>query len=170
MLFVTLSFKTFSVIFFSIVLKHSRLFFQYLQYYVERADRLSWYSDHCFQHQVDVERDRRTSTETMLRFLSHEGMHTSCFQLFIPHPCLRDSHFISFTVRNPQNAIALSVELLLVEAREKPTLFLPAHIQILQIIHSSSEFISSMLEGMAVKRNSYFGCAEKFSYISRSMS
>ena len=48
--------------------------FQYLQYYVERADRLRWYSDHCFQHQVDVERDRRTSTETMLRFLSHEGM------------------------------------------------------------------------------------------------
>ena len=53
-------------------------------------------------------------------------------------------------MRNPQNAIALSADSLLMEAQENPDTFSPDHIRIFEIIRCSSEFITALLEGLLI--------------------
>ena len=52
---------------------HTIAFVQYLQFYVERTDRERWHSEVCYQEKVVAETKARAETETMLRFISHEG-------------------------------------------------------------------------------------------------
>ena len=52
------------------------------------------------------------------------------------------------TVRNPQQAISLSAESLMLEAEAQPELFQPTHLRLFAIIRSSSEFVTALLEGV----------------------
>ena len=60
------------------------------------------------------------------------------------------------TVRNPQNAIALSADSLLMEAKEQPETFRPEHIRIFETIQSSSEFVTALLEGSFIFITFYY--------------
>ena len=122
---------------------------QYLQFYVERMDRLRWHAELGLQAQVAAENKLRLNTETMLRFISHEGIRVfvTFFIDKIIH-VIRVSLFSTRAVRNPQNAIALSADSLLMEATENPDTFSSDHIRIFEIVRSSSEFITALLEGM----------------------
>ena len=50
-------------------------------------------------------------------------------------------------VRNPQSAIMLTAESLIAEAQSAESIFSQKHVEFFQLIHSSSEFVSSLLEG-----------------------
>lgn len=56
--------------------------------------------------------------------------------------------FLSHEVRNPQSAITMSIESILAEAHQHPVLFRQDHIRLFEIIRSSSEFVTMLLDGM----------------------
>ena len=54
-------------------------------------------------------------------------------------------------MRNPQNAILLAIESLLAEAGTSRSMFKTEQLHVLEVIRSSAEFISSLLEGLVLK-------------------
>ena len=50
------------------------MFGLYLQFYVERMERRRWHSERGYQAEVLAESKARANIETMLRFVSHEGI------------------------------------------------------------------------------------------------
>ena len=74
--------------------------------------------------------------------------------MFINAP-LYDDLFI-LTVRNPQQAIALSAESLQMDSDANPGMFQAPHLRLFSIIRSSSEFVTALLEGTLKRAVSYF--------------
>ena len=58
------------------------------------------------------------------------------------------SNLFTFTVRNPQQAIALSAESLQIDSNANPGMFQAPHLRLFSIIRSSSEFVTALLEGV----------------------
>jgi signal transduction histidine kinase len=54
---------------------------------------------------------------------------------------------LSHEVRNPQTAIVMCVDRLLVQAQLQPNLFSAEHLDMFDIIRSSSEAVTVLLEG-----------------------
>ena len=65
------------------------------------------------------------------------------------------SNLFTFTVRNPQQAIALSAESLQIDAAANPGMFQAPHLRLFSIIRSSSEFVTALFEGMNIWRTFY---------------
>lgn len=55
--------------------------------------------------------------------------------------------FLSHEIRNPQTAISMSIDSVLTEARRKPRLFRDEHVRLFEIVRSSSEFVTTLLDG-----------------------